>query len=114
MHANVSHSVAERLGVRSLRRIVVAQSADSFSLGAEAFGQQEALTTRLKHIVDMYGDGNWILYELLQNADDAVSRSLKHAKRLCKNRIFRSKNFLTSLLMKFNYLTVVTWDILDY
>lgn len=38
---------------------------------AEAFGQHESLTTRLKHIIDAYADGPGVLYELIQNADDA-------------------------------------------
>ncbi|KAK3017644.1 hypothetical protein RJ639_003236 [Escallonia herrerae] len=38
---------------------------------AEAFGQHEALTTRLKHILEMYADGPGILFELVQNAEDA-------------------------------------------
>ena len=37
----------------------------------EAFGQSEALTTRLKHIIGDYAAGPGILMELLQNADDA-------------------------------------------
>ena len=37
----------------------------------EAFGQSEALTTRLKHIISDYAAGPGILMELLQNADDA-------------------------------------------
>lgn len=75
VHAKISTDVAERMGVRSLRRIMLAESADSMDLGlhdaAEAFGQHEALTTRLKNIVDMYVDGPGILCELVQNADDA-------------------------------------------
>ena len=58
----------------SLRRQMLAQSADVMQLGlssAEAFGQSEALTTRLKHIIDAYPDGPGILMELIQNADDA-------------------------------------------
>ena len=50
------------------------QTADTMDLGvaaAEAFGQHESLTTRLKHIIDAYADGPGILYELIQNADDA-------------------------------------------
>lgn len=69
-----SLQVAERLGVTSLRRQMLAQSADIMQLGlssAEAFGQSEALTTRLKHIIDAYPDGPGILMELIQNADDA-------------------------------------------
>lgn len=75
VHRNISNDVAEKLGVCSLRRIMLAQSADSMNLtlsgAAEAFGQHEALTTRLKHILEMYADGPGILFELLQNAEDA-------------------------------------------
>ncbi len=66
--------VSEKLGVKSLRRMMLADSAATMSLGlhsVEAFGQSEALTTRLKHIIDDYADGPGILMELLQNADDA-------------------------------------------
>lgn len=75
VHGNISNDVAEKLGVLSLRRLLLAESADSMNLSlsgvAEAFGQHEALTTRLKHIVEMYADGPGILFELVQNADDA-------------------------------------------
>ncbi|CAN8264910.1 unnamed protein product [Cochlearia groenlandica] len=75
VHGNISNEVGEKLGVRSLRRVLLAESADSmnFSLSgaAEAFGQHEALTTRLKHILEMYADGPGILFELVQNAEDA-------------------------------------------
>ncbi len=37
----------------------------------EAFGQSEALTTRLKHIIQDYPEGPSTLMELVQNADDA-------------------------------------------
>lgn len=75
VHGNISNDVAEKLGVRSLRRTLLAESADSMNLSlsgaAEAFGQHEALTTRLKHILEMYADGPGILFELVQNAEDA-------------------------------------------
>ncbi|KAF3777352.1 Sacsin [Nymphaea thermarum] len=75
VHNSISNDVAGRFGVRSLRRMLLAESADSMNLGlsdvAEAFGQHEALTTRLKHILEMYADGPGILFELVQNADDA-------------------------------------------
>ena len=66
--------VAGRLGVRSLRGQTLAESSDYMQLGVhsvEAFGQSEALTTRLRHIISDYADGPGILMELLQNADDA-------------------------------------------
>ncbi|KAK9808692.1 hypothetical protein WJX72_002029 [[Myrmecia] bisecta] len=74
VHPKISHEVAERVGVGSLRRRMLAQSADFMQLGlhsAQAFGQSEALTTRLKHIIDAYADGPGIIMELIQNADDA-------------------------------------------
>ncbi|KAG6773689.1 hypothetical protein POTOM_021004 [Populus tomentosa] len=75
VHGNISNEVAEKLGVCSLRRILLAESSDSMNLSlsgaAEAFGQHEALTTRLKHILEMYADGPGILFELVQNAEDA-------------------------------------------
>lgn len=37
----------------------------------EAFGQSEALTTRLRHIITNYADGPGILMELIQNAGGA-------------------------------------------
>ncbi|KAJ4710441.1 Zinc finger, C3HC4 type [Melia azedarach] len=75
VHGNISNEVAEKLGVCSLRRILLAESADSMNVSlsgaAEAFGQHEALTTRLKHILEMYADGPGTLFELVQNAEDA-------------------------------------------
>ncbi|XP_023513522.1 sacsin isoform X1 [Cucurbita pepo subsp. pepo] len=75
VHGNISNEVAEKLGVCSLRRILLAESADSMNLSlsgaAEAFGQHEALTNRLRHILEMYADGSGILFELIQNAEDA-------------------------------------------
>lgn len=72
VHPKLSNHVAERVGVASLRRVLLAQSADVLSLGlaagaagshaAEAFGQSEALTTRLRHIIQDYpeGPGAWV------------------------------------------------------
>ncbi len=60
--------------MRSLRGQTLAESSDYMQLGVhtvEAFGQSEALTTRLRHIISDYTDGPGILMELLQNADDA-------------------------------------------
>lgn len=75
VHGNISHDIAEKLGVRSFRRILLAESADSMNMSlsgaAEAFGQHEALTTRLRHILEMYADGPAVLFELVQNAEDA-------------------------------------------
>lgn len=62
VHPRISAHVAARLGAPSLRRLLLAASADSMALGpvggaAEAFGQSEALTTRLRHIIADYPEG---------------------------------------------------------
>ncbi|GLI60510.1 hypothetical protein VaNZ11_002673 [Volvox africanus] len=81
VHPRISAHVAARLGTPSLRRLLLAASADSMALGtvggAEAFGQSEALTTRLRHIIGDYPEGPGVLMELLQNADDAGATSLE-------------------------------------
>jgi sacsin len=73
-HPLLSQAVAEAAGVGSMRRLLLAESAASIDLGlagAELFGQSEALTTRLRHIIEAYADGPGVLCELVQNADDA-------------------------------------------
>ncbi|XP_019420625.1 PREDICTED: sacsin isoform X1 [Lupinus angustifolius] len=81
VHGNISNDVAEKLGVCSMRRMLLAESADSMNFGlsgaAEAFGQHEALTTRLKHILEMYADGPGTLFELVQNAEDAGASEVR-------------------------------------
>ena len=103
VHPLISNLVAERLGVASLRRLLIVRSSDTLALSAvggsaaEAFGQSEALTTRLRNIISDYPEGagvcggvfvtigmpvllinhhfpsscSGIMLELLQNADDA-------------------------------------------
>ena len=72
MHRSAYHvQVAEAMGVVSLRGSMLARTADSMQLSTDsmqAFGQSEALTTRLKHIVSDYEEGLVILNELTQNA----------------------------------------------
>lgn len=54
-------AVGEKVGVGSLRRSMVNQNLAQldFDLGVpgESFGQQESLTRRLKHILQMYPEG---------------------------------------------------------
>ncbi|KAK9798935.1 hypothetical protein WJX73_003884 [Symbiochloris irregularis] len=73
VHPKLSFKVAEAVGCMSMRRSMLAGTAASMQLGfnMQSFGQSEALTTRLKHIIDAYADGPGILLELVQNADDA-------------------------------------------
>ena len=79
-HASISSKVAEKVGVKSLRQILVDRSVESIFVddssssaksSVEAFGPSESLTSRLRTILDMYPDGNPIFSELIQNADDA-------------------------------------------
>jgi sacsin len=78
-HPLLSQAVAEAAGVGSMRRLLLAESAASIDLGlagAELFGQSEALTTRLRHIIEAYADGPGVLCELCQNADDAGAETI--------------------------------------
>eukprot|EP00803_Ostreobium_quekettii_P010692 evm.model.scf_230.1 EVM.evm.TU.scf_230.1 scf_230:55-29919(-) len=74
IHPKLSNQVAQRVGVASLREVMLMQSCDSAFVDlhtVEAFGQSESLTARLQDILESYPDGAGILMELLQNADDA-------------------------------------------
>eukprot|EP00736_Rhodelphis_marinus_P006485 Rmarinus@m.28251 len=80
VHPKISNSVAEKVGVRSLRGLLVAGASAPIGLPldeAEAYGQHESLTSRIKGIVEVYADGPGIIHELIQNADDA------HASEVC-------------------------------
>jgi sacsin len=76
IHPKLSNEVAAKLGARSLRSQLLSESGhEAMSFGAEgnveAFGQTEALTKRIAHILEQYPDGPNIINELIQNADDA-------------------------------------------
>jgi sacsin len=70
-HPKISPKVGEKIGVRSLRLLLLTQTATTMDFESEAFGQAESLTRRLRNILDMYAEGLPIISELLQNADDA-------------------------------------------
>ncbi|KAL4175942.1 hypothetical protein KRP22_000900 [Phytophthora ramorum] len=76
IHPKISNEVAAKIGSRSLRSQLLSESGhEAMSFGAEgdveAFGQTEALTKRIAHILEQYPDGPNIISELIQNADDA-------------------------------------------
>jgi hypothetical protein len=73
VHPNVSNAVASAVGAMSLRRRLLASHSSllPMSVPAEAFGQGEPLTRRLRSILEMYPEGAGTLHELTQNADDA-------------------------------------------
>ncbi len=99
IHPVISNDVAERLGVTSLQRCLLVHNADAFPMAltgaaVEAFGQSEALTTRLRHILEAYPDGSGVLMELLQNADDAgatTARFLLDRSEWGTDRVMGSK-----------------------
>ena len=80
VHPNISIEVGSRVGCRSLRQQLLLRTSDVIDLGlqdAEAFGQSESLTGRLRHILELYPDGPQILSELIQNADDARASEVR-------------------------------------
>ena len=70
VHPNLSNNVAARLGSKSYRTELLQVSTTAIPL-TESFGQSEELTSRLRHILEQYPEGPGMLYELIQNADDA-------------------------------------------
>ena len=62
VHPSISSKVADKIGVRSLRMLLLNKNLDQLFAASdssiEAFGQAESLTSRLKTILDMYPDGN--------------------------------------------------------
>ena len=87
VHPKLSNAVAEKVGVKSWRATLLSSMAESIglsdagssaaaSLGSVAFGQKESLVQRLKNILALYPEGVGVLYELLQNADDAKAEEM--------------------------------------
>eukprot|EP00466_Bigelowiella_natans_P004774 jgi/Bigna1/134999/aug1.27_g9707 len=77
VNPKLSHAVAARLGVKSLRSELLSTNASGLNehlglkMSSEAFGQRENLTQRLKNILLLYAEGPGTLFEFVQNADDA-------------------------------------------
>ncbi|KAK9856110.1 hypothetical protein WJX84_004825 [Apatococcus fuscideae] len=79
IHPDISNQVAAKMGARSMRSSMLSSTAAPFDValhGATAFGQSEALTTRLRNIISAYVEGPGVLCELIQNADDATAREV--------------------------------------
>ena len=70
-HPIVSQVVAVGLGVKSAKELILGQH-----ISGMCFGQREELVTRIKRILTGYPFDVGILYELLQNADDAGATKL--------------------------------------
>ena len=75
---------------------------------AEAFGQHEALTTRLRHILDAYADGPGIVSELVQNADDAGATEVRLMLDACATR--GTKSLLAPGMAAWQGPALVAWN----
>ncbi|OQS01509.1 hypothetical protein ACHHYP_00661 [Achlya hypogyna] len=77
VHPQIANVVAAKLGVVSFRSSLLRSSSTVLDGtpepldGVVSFGQSEALTRRLAHILEQYPEGTSVLHELVQNADDA-------------------------------------------
>lgn len=96
IHSKLSNEVASKIGAKSLRgQLLHANSPETMVFGnegdVEAFGQTEALTKRISHILEQYPDGPNIINELIQNADDAG------ASRVCV--MYSGKSFGASSVL---------------
>ncbi|XP_069137977.1 sacsin-like [Argopecten irradians] len=72
VHATVSGEIIKLLDIKSKR----VKHLNAIK-GSMPFGQKEELVTRLKGILQEYPENETILYELLQNADDAGAKEIK-------------------------------------
>lgn len=77
VHPKLSIQVCKKLGVQSFRELFVSKQSELLTIeinqqiGTQSFGQHESLTRRLKDILRAYPEGPSIIYEFIQNADDA-------------------------------------------
>jgi sacsin len=79
-HPKLSNDVAEKMGIKSLRSFLIGSTSQSLGLkidNAEAFGQTESLTRRLRNVLALYPEGPGVLFEMMQNADDACASEVK-------------------------------------
>ena len=72
LHDRIPPTLALSLGAKTERSHLIASQSRGLS-----FGQHEKLTVRLKKILEAYPSQVQILYELLQNADDAGASEVK-------------------------------------
>ena len=77
LHSIIPRSLALRLGVNTVRSLIIEQYASLFEYtDAEGFGQSEPLTLRIQNILQDYPCDETVLKELLQNADDAKANKM--------------------------------------
>ncbi len=73
VHPKISNSTAAAVGISPSSYFLMGKSLELLSDGErwEAFGQTESLTTRIASILNEYQEGASIIFEWIQNADDA-------------------------------------------
>ena len=77
LHDHIPRPLALRLGVKTVRSLIIEQYASLFEYtDEEGFGQYEPLTRRIQNILQDYPCDETILKELLQNADDAKANKM--------------------------------------
>ena len=78
LHDNIPRPLALKLGIKTVRSLIVEKYASLFEYteDAEAFGQDEPLTRRIQNILQDYPNDETVLKELLQNADDAKANKM--------------------------------------
>eukprot|EP01083_Nonionella_stella_P165464 550499_1 len=115
-HPTLSIDVCKKLGVQSFRTLFVSKTSQSLQIemlstsglsGATAFGQQESLTRRLKDILRKYPEGPSILYEFLQNSDDAKA---KNVVIMLNEKHYRTDSLLSSELKPLQGPALLIWN----
>ena len=76
VHSSISRTIAEKLGVRSVRNERVDLYCTKEEHFGTDFGQSETLTQRIQNILMQYPLDVTILKELVQNADDAKATKM--------------------------------------
>ena len=95
LHDNIPRPLALKLGVKTVRSLIVEKYASLFeyTADAESFGQREPLTRRIQNILQDYPNDETVLKELLQNADDAKAHKMYVIldKRTHGEKVFNEK-----------------------
>ena len=95
LHDNIPRPLALKLGVKTVRSLIVEKYASLFEYteNVEAFGQSEPLTRRIQNILQDYPNDETVLKEFLQNADDAKANKMYIIldKRTHGEKVFNEK-----------------------
>ena len=115
-HSKIPHATAEIIGVQSLRLALLRESSEDIGVSTEdggeivSFGQSEALTTRLRHILEAYSDGPGVISELIQNADDAGASEVKLLLDTRDQETLGTKSLLSPKMKTWQGPALVAWN----